>query len=136
MVTPTATPGEIPPLLKMVMDSIDENGWSVIGTTNPLGVPFAYTVGLTFYRAPELYLDCATTGVAIPEAHGLLNALATLQRDVGPLKPGRMLPVGARVVLLIEQKDLTPLVMVRHIFGDGVPVPPTALSVEIVERRS
>ena len=121
--------------MKMVMDKIDEHGWTVVGTITPLGVPFAYTVGLTFHRIPELYLDCATTGLSSDEAPHLLNALAVLHREAGGLKPGPMFPVGEHLVMLIEQRDMTPLAMARAIFGDGVPAHPTALSVEIVRFR-
>lgn len=122
----------ISPVLKMVMDKIDQFGWTVVGTTNPIGVPYVYTVGLTFDRIPELYLDCSTTGLGVHEAHSLINELAVIHRDAGGLRPGPPFVVGTHPLMLIEQRDMQPLAFARVLFSDGRPQHATALSVELI----
>lgn len=97
---------------------IAEHGWAVQGvfpTTDAPGVPFAYTVGLTAQRLPELVIY----GLAPAAAHPILNIAATRMRDEGPLTPGE--PVSRVIdgfdVAVREVSDPTDLAMARRFYG-------------------
>lgn len=62
---------------------IDRKGWAVTGVPDAAS-PFAYTVGLTRHRHPELGM----IGLPVDTAHGLLNTLAGRVFDGAQYTPG------------------------------------------------
>jgi hypothetical protein len=114
-------------VVRRLMHLIDTEGWAVIGTSKGGLVPIAYTLGLTFLRVPELYVE----GLDIETATLVLNDLAARQRKAGSFDPGQLTQAGGRMVRLIERPDLANMPYVRMFFGDGKPIPPRALAVQL-----
>lgn len=114
-------------IVRRLMYLIDTEGWAVIGAEKGGLVPIAYTVGLTFLRVPELYVE----GLGIETATLVLNDLAERQRQAGSFDPGQLTQAGGRMVRLVERPELTNMTYVQMFFGDGKPVPPRALTVQL-----
>lgn len=112
-------------LFRQVMDTIDRNGWAVIVAPDSDGLIHGYTVGLTFHRVPELHVQ----GVRPEKTHETLNSLAERHIKGDPFTAGQLTQAAGRHVKLEAMPDLGPLNMVRALFGDNDPVPPTALNV-------
>jgi hypothetical protein len=79
---PGATDGDYHDHLRRL---IDRFGWAVQGVEREgLHPPWAYTVGLTRYRKPELVV----TGMGLGRAAGVLNGVAAHLVHADPPEPG------------------------------------------------
>lgn len=119
-------------IITRTMKTIEEHGWAVFGIESNPG--FAYTVGLTFHRVPELHI----AGLDVDHATRILNTLARRQVDSGlPFEAGQATtPVDGMALRLDKLWNLKDLVMVRKLFGDNKPARPTALTVVTQEMDS
>ena len=98
-------------------DTIDEHGWAVQYVESDRR-PFAYTIGLSRWRQPELVV----TGVSSRRAVRLLNRVGRMVVAGDPLAPGRQftIPVGPLVeVVEVDQPDAH-LIFAAAIFGPRV----------------
>lgn len=100
---------------------IDRHGWAVVGVapTTPGGsVPFAYTVGLTAQKLPELALyglgDATNSAV-------ILNTVAQQMVDGAVLHGGERVTgvlAGDLELAVIDMGDTSDLTAVRRFYGD------------------
>ncbi|MET9260455.1 DUF4262 domain-containing protein [Amycolatopsis sp. NPDC004079] len=106
---------------------IDRAGWAVIVVAHDDGSRFAYTVGLTLKRLPELCLSCPATEQGV----SMLNDLAERQIRVGGFDPGQVTEAAGRPVRLDRCADLEPMILVRELC-DGSTTAPTALAATVL----
>jgi hypothetical protein len=102
---------------------IDEHGWAVIGvypTVHDDGVPFAYTVGLTAKKLPEL----AIYGLGDPvNSAVILNTVAQRMIDRGELRGGERLEgvlAEGFTLAVLDMGDVSDLTAVQRFYG-GIP---------------
>jgi len=94
-------------------------GWAVQGVHgDKIYSSWAYTVGLTPYRRPELVV----TGMRLAEATGLLNDVADHVVHAGPPKPGERIPLagGPLIEIVKVTEPWAHLVMAVELFGRKV----------------
>lgn len=79
---------------------IDQHGWAVQGVQRDrIHPPWAYTVGLTPRRLPELVV----TGMPLAAATELLNESAHHVQHSGPLRPGQQIQlVDGPLIEIVE----------------------------------
>jgi Domain of unknown function (DUF4262) len=97
--------------------TISRFGWAVQGVHgDKIHSPWAYTVGLTPYRRPELVV----TGMRLAEATGLLNDVADHVLHAGPPKPGEQIPlVGGPLIEIVKVAEpWAHLVMAVELFRE------------------
>lgn len=112
-------------LLQEILKTIDKCGWAIIGTAKEDGTPFSYTAGLTFLRVPELYIENQDYIVA----SRILNELASRQQKAGAFDKNQVTQVDEYKVKLVVRESISGMNVVKGLFGDNDPVPPTALNV-------
>lgn len=114
-------------LLQEIMGTIDRCGWAIIGTAKEDGTPFSYTAGLTFLRVPELYIENQDYMIA----GRILNKLASRQKEAGAFDKDQVTQVDEYEVKLVDRESVAGMNVVKGLFGDNDPVPPTALTVVV-----
>jgi hypothetical protein len=114
--------------LDELYETIGEHGWAVQYVEDDRR-PFAYTIGLSRLRLPELLV----TGVSSRRAARLLNRVARMVVSGDPLAPGKQitLPAGPLVEAVYVTHPDAHLSFAVAIFGPGV----TALQLVWVDER-
>ncbi|MFJ5984363.1 DUF4262 domain-containing protein [Lentzea sp. NPDC092896] len=119
-------------VIRRTMDTIDRCGWAIIVHPDENGLLHGYTVGLTFFRVPELH----ASGLRPEKLHEMLDALARQQSTLGAFTAGQISTAVGVDVRLDPRTDLQCMNLVLALFGDNNPVPPTALDVSVLKEAT
>jgi hypothetical protein len=98
---------------------IDRFGWAVVGVEDDgIHPPWAYTLGLTPHGRPELVL----TGLPLPRATWLLNAVASYVLDTAVPHPGEEVLVegGPLMEVVMVDEPSAHLVTAVEFYGPGI----------------
>jgi hypothetical protein len=102
--------------LDYVRGLITRFGWAVQGVErDKMHPPWAYTVGLTARRKPELVV----TGMTLAEATGLLNDVAAHLMHAAAPAPGEQIPLrgGPLFEIVRVEQPAAHLVMAVELYG-------------------
>jgi Domain of unknown function (DUF4262) len=102
--------------LEHLRANIALHGWAVQGVERDgIHPPWAYTVGLTAYRRPELVV----TGMPLTRAAGLLNDVASHCLHAAPPAPGEEIPLtGGPLIEIVEiAVPDAHLIMATEVYG-------------------
>jgi len=98
---------------------IDRFGWAVVGVEGDrIHPPWAYTLGLTPHGRPELVV----TGVPLPRATWLLNAVASYVLDAAVPQPGEEVLVegGPLMEVVLVAEPTAHLVTAVEFYGPAI----------------
>ncbi len=105
--------------LNHMRDLIACYGWAVQGVERDrIHPPWAYTLGLTSVRRPELVV----TGMPIARAMGLLNDVASHVLHAAAPRPGERIPLdGGPLIEFVEVSEpAARLVTTVELYGTGI----------------
>jgi Domain of unknown function (DUF4262) len=105
--------------LDHMQDLIDRFGWAVVGVERDrVRPPWAYTLGLTQHGRPELVL----TGLPLPRATWLLNAVAPYVLDTAVPQPGEAVHVegGPLMEVVRVAEPAAHLTIAVELYGPGI----------------
>lgn len=111
-------------LIERVYGLIQRAGFVVMATEDAAGVEFSYTVGMTEHGLPELVVSSQTR----PDGGHMLLELGKRQRRAGAFTPGGVTVFEGDVWRFDERPTLLSMALVEIIYGDNLPIEPTALT--------